>query len=707
MSNLSVGKKLMLVFTLVSAMCVAAGAVGYIGISKSVESGNHASVVRGIAGEMLQKEVAHLMWVQTAGKFLTDENVTKLEVEKNDHNCGFGKWYYSQSRVQAEAAIPGIAATLREIEEPHSKLHGAAARLESILEKGKESRPEAIRFYESEIKKQLGEVQRLLAAVMAKADAEAEATGQQAQADAVASRILTIAGIVMAVVLALTSGTLLSRSIARRVKSVSEGAEELRRTAIKSLGQASEAIASGDLSAQTHFKMSPLPDKSGDEIGQLAASMNGIIGETGRSIASFEHALATLRRLIEQTNRLVDVARQGKLDQRGSVEGFQGGFRDLACGVNELMNAISAPISEATDILQQIAARNLTSRMRGDYAGGFLKIKQAINVAAQSLEESLSRVSLGAEQIASASSQIASGSQSLSQGASEQASSIEEVSSSLREVSSMTKQNAANAKEAQRLTESARQGSEKGVESMQRLSEAVDRIKASSDATAKIVKTIDEIAFQTNLLALNAAVEAARAGDAGKGFAVVADEVRSLAMRSAQAAKNTANLIEESVKNAEGGVSINHEVMNRLMEINSHVAKISEVMSEIAAASEQQSHGVTQVNTAVEQMNQVTQQVAANAEESAGAAQELSSQASEMKVMTTSFKLSDAAAGGARKGQASQSLLSQSRAQCMDVKTELAAGSPVRVDGKAKSSGKNSRELIPFDEVIDSVPEGF
>jgi len=177
---------------------------------------------------------------------------------------------------------------------------------------------------------------------------------------------------------------------------------------------------------------------------------------------------------------------------------------------------------------------------------------------------------------------------------------------------------------------------------MKRLSEAIDKIKVSSDSTAKIVKTIDEIAFQTNLLALNAAVEAARAGDAGKGFAVVAEEVRNLAMRSADAAKNTANMIEESVKNAEGGVSINQEVLRNLTEINSQVNKVSAVMAEIAAASEQQSQGVEQVNTAVEQMNTVTQQVAANAEESASAAEELSGQSEEMKGMVGAFRLTNA-----------------------------------------------------------------
>jgi methyl-accepting chemotaxis protein len=174
---------------------------------------------------------------------------------------------------------------------------------------------------------------------------------------------------------------------------------------------------------------------------------------------------------------------------------------------------------------------------------------------------------------------------------------------------------------------------------MNRMSSAINKIKTSSDSTAKIVKTIDEIAFQTNLLALNAAVEAARAGDAGRGFAVVAEEVRNLAMRSAEAAKNTANLIEEAVKNSENGVAINAEVLNNFQEITEKANKVSQVVAEIAAASEQQDLGINQVNKAVEQLNMLTQQNAANAEESASAAQEMSSQSEEMRSMVAGFKL--------------------------------------------------------------------
>ena len=238
----------------------------------------------------------------------------------------------------------------------------------------------------------------------------------------------------------------------------------------------------------------------------------------------------------------------------------------------------------------------------------------------------------GASQVSAAAGEIASGSQSLAQGTSEQAAAIEETSSSIEEMSSMTRRNAGHAGQARTLAASARETADKGTAAMQRMTQAIGDIKKSSDETARIVKTIDEIAFQTNLLALNAAVEAARAGEAGKGFAVVAEEVRNLAQRSAQAAKDTAGMIEQAVRNAGNGVQISQEVAHFLEQIAAGSRKVNELIEEIAAASKEQTEGVEQINSAIGQMDQVTQANAANAEESAAAAEELSAQAEELNL---------------------------------------------------------------------------
>jgi len=237
----------------------------------------------------------------------------------------------------------------------------------------------------------------------------------------------------------------------------------------------------------------------------------------------------------------------------------------------------------------------------------------------------------GSEQVASGADEVSASSQSLAEGASEQAASIEETSSSMEEMSSMTKQNAGNARQADGLMKEVGNLGTQASSSMEQLTESMVEIQIASEETSKIIKTIDEIAFQTNLLALNAAVEAARAGEAGAGFAVVADEVRNLAMRAADAAKNTAELIEGTVKKVHDGSGFVTQTSEAFVQLNESAVKVGELVSEIAAASDEQAQGIEQINLAVSEMDKVVQQVAANAEESASASEEMSAQSLEMK----------------------------------------------------------------------------
>jgi methyl-accepting chemotaxis protein len=245
----------------------------------------------------------------------------------------------------------------------------------------------------------------------------------------------------------------------------------------------------------------------------------------------------------------------------------------------------------------------------------------------RSVTEIGTRLNSAAQQILDASQQVAGSSQSLAEGSSEQAAGLEETTSTLEEIASMTRRNADHTVHVERTAEQAQDNTRRGEQAMEHMVERINAIKESSDKTARIIKTIDEIAFQTNLLALNAAVEAARAGDAGRGFAVVAEEVRNLALRSAQAAKDTSTLIEESQERAEQGVSASGEVQSLLREILQAVETVNGVVKEVAAASQEQLRGVEQITTAMTQMDQVTQANAANAEENAAASEELSSQA--------------------------------------------------------------------------------
>ncbi len=304
-------------------------------------------------------------------------------------------------------------------------------------------------------------------------------------------------------------------------------------------------------------------------------------------------------------------------------------------------------------------------------------------------------------QVTSASNQISAASQSLAEGASEQAASIEQTSSSLEEMSSMTKRNADNAGEADKLMKEANKVISRANESMNRLTSSIEDISSTSEETQKIIKTIDEIAFQTNLLALNAAVEAARAGEAGAGFAVVADEVRNLAMRAADAARNTAELIEKSVKKTKDGAEIVKDTNTAFSEVAESSSKVGQLVGEIAAASNDQAQGIDQINQAVSSMDSVTQQTAANAEESASASQQMNSQAEHMKAIVT--ELASAIRGG-RNNLTTRSSFMEKRPEAQS----QAKPSPKRElpektrESAAKQEGKQGNlkpeKVIPFEE---------
>ena len=323
-------------------------------------------------------------------------------------------------------------------------------------------------------------------------------------------------------------------------------------------------------------------------------------------------------------------------------------------------------------------------------AGLAFFVTRAINRALTSV---VSEMSACSEQTSSAASQVASGAQSLADGTTKNAAALEETSASLEEMSSMVKQTAANTSSAAQLAGEGHQAGERAAAAMGDLAKAISDIKGNADQTAKIVKTIDEIAFQTNLLALNAAVEAARAGDAGKGFAVVAEEVRNLAQRAGEAARNTAQLIEQSVKAAENGVGLSKNVSEIVNQTTQASRKINDLVGEIANSAKEVATGIEQVTTAVRQMDKVTQSNASAAEENSAVGEELSAQSQNLNLLVAQLEIM--VRGESDLGKTAQRGTHHGHSQGEKRKTVVAS----RVDlGPVHGSSNDGRKLVPFDD---------
>jgi methyl-accepting chemotaxis protein len=389
--------------------------------------------------------------------------------------------------------------------------------------------------------------------------------------------------------------------------------------------------------------------KTPEERKTLLDEVAGMQEETVKSIAEYEKTItrAEDRELFTQLQakrdvyiqvrkQLFDLVNAGKMDEAVT---FNNNAVRQAYSNYSLMTDKMLEVDNHDAVTSSTTVERITNRANLVIASisglvivlgiGFAwLIVSGVSKVLSNVAESLND---GASQVASAASQVASASQTLADGSSRQAASLEETSSSLEEMSSMTKRNADNAQNAEDLAKQARAAADKGAEDMKAMGLAMEAIKASSDDIAKIIKTIDEIAFQTNILALNAAVEAARAGEAGMGFAVVADEVRSLAQRSALAAKETAGKIEGAIVKTGQGMEISTKVAQGLNEIVTKVREVDKLVAEVASASREQTQGIMQINTAITDMDKVTQSNAANAEESASAAEELNAQSATMK----------------------------------------------------------------------------
>ena len=413
-----------------------------------------------------------------------------------------------------------------------------------------------------------------------------------------------------------------------------------------------------------------------------------ITGESGERIGTVGEWLdRTDEAAIEkEVTDLVRSAGNGDFSQRLTVEGKQGFFRQLAEGLNTLVQQVSDGLADVVNVLNAMASGDLNRRIEREYAGIFAQLKDDTNATVERLREVVGRIKESAEAINTAAREIAAGNSDLSSRTEEQASSLEETASSMEELNATVKQNAESAQKANELGRQSNEAVMRGAETVKRVVLTMSDIQDSSRKIADIIGVIDSIAFQTNILALNAAVEAARAGEQGRGFAVVASEVRNLAQRSAQAAKEIKGLIADSVERVDGGARLVAEAGATMERVVDSFRQVTGLVTDIASASQEQSSGIAQVTQAVSQMDGVTQQNAALVEQAAAAAESLEEQARALMRAVGQFKLDEggrvtASFEAAREAANSEPVLPRSRGGALGkVKRIAPAAQPAFAD---------------------------
>ncbi len=378
-------------------------------------------------------------------------------------------------------------------------------------------------------------------------------------------------------------------------------------------------------------------------IGDLTMKIiaNPVVSDSGERLGTaVEWSDRTQEVAVEkEIDELVDAARNGDLTQRIDLQGKVGFFRQLGQGFNELVNELSSVFNDIARVMSKMAAGDLMLSIEKQYKGTFGEVKDDINKTIENLSRALSDLKNAADGINETSNEISEGNSSLSSRTEQQSANLEQTAASMEELTSTVKHNADNAQLANQVSTTARQSAEKGGEVVSKAISAMNEINYSSNQIAEIIGVIDEIAFQTNLLALNASVEAARAGEQGRGFAVVATEVRNLASRSAQAAKEIKDLIQESLGKVEAGTELVNQSGLTLEEIVADVKKVGDIVAEIAASSAEQSSGIQQVSQAVTSMEELTQQNAALAEQTSAASESMSDKADNMRQLVGFFKV--------------------------------------------------------------------
>lgn len=673
--NLRLAMKFAVGFGLVLLLLLVVGGWSIFGVSGIVDNAGEVIDGNKLRGEMVQKEVDHLRWANQVNALLSDDSVTHLDVETDPHKCGFGQWYYGEGRANAEKFLPQLKPLLAEIEAPHNKLHQSAIAISEKFHQADVSLGQFLSEKEAEHLVWINQVLSFFAqdqsALNVTTDGHQCALGRflySAKGQQVAASDPELGRLLEAIK---EPHLRLHKSAAKIQQNAANKAqaqkifEQETLTALKetqghltSLKSRATELVAGMSAAKEIYAKQTTPN-----LEQVSGLLRDIVTKTSQHVMTDTEMLAAASSTRTGIISLAAIALPigifiAFIIARGiigplkkscvMIQEMGAGHLDTRLGLDskDEIGQMAQAMDDFADSLQDEIIGSLQRYAQGDMSCTVRprddkdEIRGAMQKLCQDLNDVLGQMQIAGEQIASGSGEVSDTAQALSQGATESASSLEEISASLNELSAQTATNAENANQANQLAVDAQQAAQQGSQQMEAMVAAMSDINAAGQNISKIIKTIDEIAFQTNLLALNAAVEAARAGQHGKGFAVVAEEVRNLAARSAKAAEETAELIEGSVEKTENGSKIASDTANALQGIFASISKTSDLVAEIAAASNEQAQGVSQINQGITQIDQVTQQNTASAEESAAASEELSGQAESMRQMLSRFTLS-------------------------------------------------------------------
>ncbi|MCK4501871.1 MAG: CZB domain-containing protein, partial [Desulfuromonadales bacterium] len=591
---------------------------------------------------LTEKELDHMGWVyKIQSAILAGDK--ELKVQLDHTKCSYGKFLHGEKGRKAAELNPELAKLFAAAKQPHEDLHKHGKKISDMLAAGqhvaagiyfstyavptlKETRgflekseqvataalqgqKKANELFVGETQKHLHDVQKLMHGMEKTVSANIMSDSQMISAAVQTRTAITIIGAV-ALLIGMTLAFFISRGITGPLKKVF--------AVVAQYGK-------GDTSDQD-LPMGPkMPCSEITNCGQKNCPSYGKVVNCWVETGSFGPNPVCIR------------LTSGEYKDCYSCNVFKA--KDEITELGSVLVGMAKSLQGRSELAEAIARGDLTRDV--NVTSEKDQLGNALKTMLDGLREMVGGIQIAGEQIATGSGQVADASQSLSQGATESASSLEEVTASMNEMAGQVRTSAENASSANQLSSESQKAAETGDQQMAEMVSAMEEINRAGQNISKIIKVIDEIAFQTNLLALNAAVEAARAGQHGKGFAVVAEEVRNLAARSAKAAEETAELIEGSVALTDRGAQMAQQTADGLKGIMEGTTKVSDLLEEIAAASNEQAQGISEVTAGLAQIDQVTQQNTASAEESAAASEELSGQATQMLEMMKKFKLNN------------------------------------------------------------------